>query len=102
MKLWYQSMTRRSQWGTYPAVLRGILDQVKDAGTEIHVAGITEIGGVGDQYRYLEFLETGEVLKNVHRAQNEGFDAFLAACRTRDFRSNLATPVAVIELSVAP
>jgi len=26
----------------------------------------------------------------------------LAACRTRDFRSNLATPVAVIELSVAP
>ena len=28
--------------------------------------------------------------------------AALAACRTRDFRSNLATPVAVIELSVAP
>lgn len=77
MKLWYQSMTRQSEWGTYPAVLRGILDQVKEPETEVHVAGITEIGGVGDQYRYLEFLETGEVLKNVHRAQNEGFDAFL-------------------------
>lgn len=70
-------MTRQDQWGTYPAILRGILDQAKVAGTEIHVAGITEIGGVGDQYRYLEFLETAEVLKNVHCAVNEGFDAFL-------------------------
>ncbi len=77
MKLWYQSMTRQDQWGTYPAILRGILDRVKDEGTEIHVAGITEVGGVGDQFRYLEFLETAEVLKNVHRAVNEGFDAFL-------------------------
>lgn len=77
MKLWYQSMTRQDQWGTYPAILRGILDRVKDEGTEIHVAGITEIGGVGDQFRYLEFLETAEVLKNVHRAVNEGYDAFL-------------------------
>jgi allantoin racemase len=77
MKLWYQSMTRQDQWGTYPQILRGILDQVKDEGTEIHVAGITEVGGVGDQFRYLEFLETAEVLKNVHRAVNEGYDAFL-------------------------
>ena len=50
---------------------------MQDPDTEIHVAGITEIGGVGDQYRYLEYLETGEVLKNVHRAVREGFDAFL-------------------------
>jgi allantoin racemase len=77
MKLWYQSMTRQDQWGAYPAILRGILDAAKDAGTEIHVAGITEIGGVGDQYRYLEYLETGEVLRNVARAMAEGFDAFL-------------------------
>ena len=32
---------------------------------------------MGDQFRYLEYLETGEVLKNVHRAVREGFDAFL-------------------------
>ncbi|MGE0419828.1 MAG: aspartate/glutamate racemase family protein, partial [Acetobacteraceae bacterium] len=70
-------MTRQTEWGTYPQVLRAILDKVKDADTEIHVAGITEIGGVGDQFRYLEYLETGEVLKNVQRAVNEGFDAFL-------------------------
>jgi allantoin racemase len=77
MKLWYQSMSRQAAWGGYPRVLRNILDAVKDSGTDIHVAGITEIGGVGDQFRYLEYLETGEVLKNVHRAVREGFDAFL-------------------------
>ena len=77
MKLWYQSMSRQTEWGGYPAVLRSILDKVKDPGTEIHVAGITETGGVGDQFRYLEYLETGEVLKNVQRAMREGFDAFL-------------------------
>jgi allantoin racemase len=77
MKLWYQSMSRQTEWGGYLKVLRGILDKVRDADTEVHVAGITEIGGVGDQFRYLEYLETGEVLKNVHRAVREGFDAFL-------------------------
>jgi allantoin racemase len=77
MKLWYQSMSRQTEWGGYPRVLRGILDKVRDPDTEIHIAGITEIGGTGDQFRYLEYLETGEVLKNVHRAVREGFDAFL-------------------------
>ncbi|HTW70573.1 MAG TPA: hypothetical protein VME47_11845, partial [Acetobacteraceae bacterium] len=77
MKLWYQSMSRQTEWGGYPPVLREILDRVKDPDTDIHVAGITEIGGVGDQFRYLEYLETGEVLKNVGRAVREGYDAFL-------------------------
>jgi allantoin racemase len=77
MKLWYQSMSRQTEWGGYPRVLREILDKVRDPDTDIHVAGITEIGGVGDQFRYLEYLETGEVLKNVQRAVRDGFDAFL-------------------------
>ena len=77
MRLWYQSMSRQAEWGGYPRTLRDILGKVRDPDTEIHVAGITEIGGTGDQFRYLEYLETGEVLKNVHRAVREGFDAFL-------------------------
>jgi len=77
MKIWYQSMSRQSEWGGYPKVLREILDKVRDPDTEIHVAGITGIGGVGDQFRYLEYLETGEVLTNVHKAVREGYDAFL-------------------------
>lgn len=77
MKLWYQSMSRERTWGAYPRALRQILDKVKDEGTEIEVHGITKIGGIGDQFRYLEYLETGEVFDNVNRAVKEGFDAFL-------------------------
>lgn len=78
MKLWYQSMTREGgAWGNYPKVLRQVLDKAKAPGTEIEVHGLTKTGGAGDQYRYLEFLETAEVLENVHLAMQRGFDAFL-------------------------
>lgn len=77
MKLWYQSMTLASAWPGYNRALRGFLDRVKDPGTEIEIHGITERGGIGDQYLYLAFIETQEVLANAARASREGFDAFL-------------------------
>ncbi len=78
MKLWYQSMSRfKAKWNGYPEALKKILDAVADPGTEIEVHGITKIGGFADQYRYLEFLETGEVMENLHTAMAQGFDAFL-------------------------
>lgn len=77
IKLWYQSMSRQQAWSAYSEALRRILDKVKDPDTEIEVHGITKIGGVGDQYRYLEYLETGEVMENVQTALRQGFDAFL-------------------------
>jgi allantoin racemase len=66
-----------TKWKSYPKYLRRILDQVKDPDTEIEVHGITKIGGFADQYRYLEYLETGEVMENMHTALAQGFDAFL-------------------------
>ena len=72
MKLWYQSMSRQTSWGGYPKALRRILDTVKDPDTVIDAHGITGIGGAGDHYRYLEFIETGEVLENVGKAVREG------------------------------
>jgi len=77
MKLWYQSLTRASAWPEYNRVLRRTLDRVADPGTEIVVHGIAKRGGVGDQYRSLEFVETIEVLENVARAEAEGYDAVL-------------------------
>lgn len=77
MRLWYQSMTLATAWPGYNRALRAFLDRVKDPGTEIEIHGITQRGGIGDQYRYLAFIETGEVLENVARAQREGFDAVL-------------------------
>lgn len=77
MRLWYQSMTRPDAWPAYGAALRRVLAAAADPGTEIDVHGITRRGGVGDQYRRLEFIETIEVLDNVARAEAEGYDAVL-------------------------
>ena len=77
MKLWYQSMSRQKAWSDYNKALRRILDSVKDTGTEIEVHGITKIGGVADQFHYLDYLESGEVMTNVQVAMKRGFDAFL-------------------------
>lgn len=77
MKLWYQSMSRQAEWSDYSSALRRILDRIKDPDTEIEVHGITKIGGVADQFHYLDYLETGEVLENVQTAVKRGFDAFL-------------------------
>ena len=77
MKLWYQSMSRQAEWSDYSSALRRILNRIKDPDTEIEVHGITKIGGVADQFHNLDYLETGEVLENVHTAVKRGFDAFL-------------------------
>ncbi len=77
MKIWYQSMTKVSAWPAYNTALRSVLASVADPHTQIEVHGIEKRGGVGDQYRYLEFIETQEVLDNVERATQQGFDAFL-------------------------
>ncbi len=77
MKIWYQSMSRQAVWSAYSQYLPQILDQVKDPDTEIEIHGITKVGGVAPQYRYLEYLETAEVMENVHRAMERKFDAFL-------------------------
>lgn len=77
MKLWYQSMSRQEAWGEYNKALRRILDRVKDPDTEIEVHGITKRGGLADQFHYLDYLESGEVMENVQIATKRGFDAFL-------------------------
>ena len=77
MRLWYQSVTREGAFPNYRAALQRLLDAARDEGTEIEVHGISRQGGTGDQYRYLAFLETVEILENVHKAQERGFDAFL-------------------------
>jgi Asp/Glu/hydantoin racemase len=77
MKLWYQSLTRESAWPDYNRALARILDAAKAPDTHIHIQGIRNRGGIGDQYRYLEFIETIEILENARQAEKDGFDAFL-------------------------
>ena len=77
MRLWYQSLTRPEAWPAYNAALRRMLENAADPGTSFEIHGIIQRGGIGDQYRSLEFIETIEVLENVARAEEQGFDAVL-------------------------
>src|SRR3546814_877967 len=77
MRIWYQSLTRPDAWPAYNETLRAVLARAEDPDTQSEVHGIEARGGIGDQYRYLEFIEAQEVLANVERATREGYDAFL-------------------------
>jgi allantoin racemase len=77
MKLWYQSMARHDALSSYASVLREIIDKVIDLGTEVQIAPIEKSGGIGDQYRFFEFIDMRDVISNFIRAENEGYDAFL-------------------------
>jgi allantoin racemase len=79
MKLFYQSMgvARRSTSGLYAQSLRDILAESAAPGVSITVEGLSEGRAIADQYRYLEHVDTQEILENGLRAEREGYDAFL-------------------------
>lgn len=77
VRLWYQSLSRPDAWAGYQDTLRRILDTAREPDTEIELHGIERTGGIANQYRYLEYLEIGEVIENLQAAMRRGFDAFL-------------------------
>jgi len=79
VRLFYQSLgvTRRSESGPYARALSAILSGAAAPGTEVAVHGLSPGKAIADQYRYLEFLDTGEILDNGLRAEREGYDAFV-------------------------
>ena len=44
---------------------------------EIAINGLSLHRAIAEQYRYLEFLDTGEVMENGLRAEREGYDALV-------------------------
>jgi len=93
MKLWYQSLTRPDAWPTYAKALRRVLDAGADPGTEIAIHGIEKRGGIGDQYRYLEFIETGEVLETSPAPRlRASMPSCLAISWTRGFGLHAKSP----------
>lgn len=79
MKLFYQSMgvARRSRTGRYAESLSQLLTRSAAPGTTIDVFGLSEGAAIADQYRYLEYVDTQEILANGLRAEQEGYDAVL-------------------------
>ena len=79
MRLFYQSLgvTRRSSSGDYAQRLSAILAGAASPGTSIELRGLSPGRAIADQYRYLEYLDTAEVLDNGLAAERDGYDAFL-------------------------
>jgi Asp/Glu/hydantoin racemase len=79
MKLWYQSLgvSRRLKTGPYVQALNKVVARAAAAGTTVDVFGLSEGRAIADQYRYLEYLDTQEILDNGLKAEREGYDAFL-------------------------
>ena len=79
MRLFYQSLgaSRRSTDGPYARKLKAILDGAAAPGTVVEVHGLSPGKAIADQYRYLEFRDTEEIVENGLRAEHEGYDAFL-------------------------
>jgi Asp/Glu/hydantoin racemase len=79
MRLYYQSLgvTRRSEDGPYAQKLAAILDGAVAPGTTVEVHGLAPGKAIADQYRYLEHLDTGEILDHGLAAERDGCDAFL-------------------------
>lgn len=79
MRLYYQTlgMSRGSKSGHYGQLLRRVIEAAAATGTTIDIFGLAPHRAVADQYRYLEFLDTAEVIENGLKAQAEGYDAFL-------------------------
>ncbi len=79
MNLFYQSMgiARRSESGLYAQNLKRILQGAAAPGTSISVNGLSPGRAIADQYRFLELLDTQQILENGLRAEKDGYDAFL-------------------------
>lgn len=79
MRLFYQSLgvTRRSTSGDYAQRLAAILARAASPGTTVALHGLGEGRAIADQYRYLEYLDTAEILDNGLAAERDGCDAFL-------------------------
>src|SRR5712664_2173950 len=70
-------VARRSESGPYAKTLASILRDAAEPDTKIDVHGLSPGKAIADQYRYLEHLDTAEILDNGLRAEREGYDAFL-------------------------
>jgi allantoin racemase len=79
MRLFYQSLgaSRRSTDGPYARKLAAILRNAAAPDTTVEVHGLGPGKAIADQYRYLEYRDTAEILDNGLKAEREGYDAFL-------------------------
>ncbi|GAA5089698.1 aspartate/glutamate racemase family protein [Paenalcaligenes hermetiae] len=104
MKIWHQSSVDLENYPVYKASLAKHYAKVASPGTEIHLHGVPEQMWHGMSpsevmrvpYAYHKAM-SGQLLHNVYRAEQEGYDAFVIGTYTepllRECRSLVDIPV---------
>ncbi|MEW6266273.1 MAG: aspartate/glutamate racemase family protein [Thermodesulfobacteriota bacterium] len=83
MKIWYQSCTAlgaQEKLAGYQWALLKHIDRVKRPDTEVHVHGTRFYTPAIDGHYYLEYFNTGHIMENALKAQDQGYDAFALGC----------------------
>src|SRR5262249_15968658 len=77
--LFYQSLgvTRQSTEGPYAQQLSALVARAASPGTSVEIHGLSQGRAIADQYRHLEFLDTGEIVDNAVRPERAAYDPFL-------------------------
>jgi Asp/Glu/hydantoin racemase len=83
MKIWYQSASgyrHEPVWDTYGKTLEEQCRNIVRPGTEVYVTGIPVMVRDVENWRALQYYQNVQTLNNMHRAQQEGYDAFVVGC----------------------
>jgi allantoin racemase len=76
MRLWYQSLANLELLPHYADALHAMVERYKAPGVTVEIHG-TKVGGLADQYRYYEFLETKDIIDTLPQVKASGVDALL-------------------------
>ena len=83
MKIWYQSSSSygfEPVWDEYGKTLEDQCRAVVRPGTEVHVEGIPVMLRDVENWKALQYYQNVQSMKNMMRAQEEGYDAFVIGC----------------------
>ena len=83
MKIWYQSSSSyrfEPVWDEYGKTLEEQCRKVVRSGTEVYITGIPVMLRDVENWKSLQYYQNVQSLKNMLRAQEEGYDAFVIGC----------------------
>jgi len=83
MKIWYQTGTTYRYDPLFEAYGRNLEELCKRAtrpDTEVYVTGVPKVMPEIDKYKSIMYYHQSQILKNMLRAEKEGYDAFVIGC----------------------
>lgn len=83
MKIWYQSASGyrfEPVWDEYGKTLEAQCRRVLHPESDVYVTGIPVMVRDVENWRSLQYYQNVQTLKNMRRAEREGYDAFVIGC----------------------